>query len=111
MRRPRVGLRPPQALLEVVAARTGVTRDLPKVVMFVHEWARLEVKLGRRVTIEEFIAASSDSRRTCYSRLELFRSVFPELGAKSTPGELIVWPEGIPQRVNVGDLAWRAVPA
>jgi hypothetical protein len=112
MKLSRVGFRPPSALVEAVAARMGMSLDFARVVMFVHEWARLEAQRGERIGIETFVAESVDSRRTCYARLERFRDVFgAELGERCTPGDLIVWPHGVPERVGVAELGWRAVPA
>jgi hypothetical protein len=90
-----------------------MNRDFYKLVVFVHEWARLEAKLGRRIGIEAYVAENGvDSRRTAYSRLELFRRMFrDELGPKCTPDDLIVWPHGVPEVIELDALGWSAVPA
>ncbi len=111
MRRMRT-FRPSNELIGAVVARGGWTRDTFKVIGFVHEWARLEAELGEQVGIEAFVAHSVDSRRTCYLRLEQFRAIFAdELGDRATPNDLIVWPHGAPERVDVDELGWLPVPA
>ncbi len=89
--------------------RLGLSVDSMRLVIFVHEWARLEAQLGREITsVEEFADHSVDSRRTVYRRVERFRR---EFGAKATPRDLIDWPDGVPS-LELADVGgWLGVTA
>ncbi len=107
-----VGLRPPNALVLAVVQRVGYNGRAMQIVVFVHEWARLEAKLGHRIGIEAFVEDSTASRRTCYLRLEQFREAFgDELGERCTPVDLIRWPDGIPSTEALEVGSWLPVAA
>ena len=104
----RISYRPPDALMDLMYRQLGLGMDSMRLVLFVHEWALLEAKLGHRVTPDEYATKGPDSRATAYRRLELFRRVFPTL---STPVDLIVWPDGLPLPADVPADVWRLVAA
>jgi hypothetical protein len=97
--------------MELVFGRLGVGLDATRIVMFVHEWAMVEAKLGHRIGIEEYASAGPDGRMTAYRRLKLFRTAFAdEFGDECTPASLIVWPEGLPLPAKT-EPNWRLAPA
>ncbi len=104
----RAGLRPPNALVQAVAAREGLTMRSWRLITFVHEWARCEAEAGERIGIERFAEWTVDSRRTAYGRLAEFRKIFPEY---STPSDMIRWPAPAPAPELWDRIEWQAVAA
>jgi hypothetical protein len=93
--------------MELVFARLGLGMDSMRLVLFVHEWAILEAKLGRRITVNEYAVEGPDSTATAYRRLDLFRRTFSEY---STPSDLVMWPQGLPlPAATRPDTAWRLI--
>ncbi len=95
--------------MEAVIGRVGLGIDSMRLVLYVHEWALLEAKLGRRITVNEYAELGPDSTATAYRRLYAFRRVFPEF---TTPADLVVWPEGLPLPAERrADTAWKLATA
>jgi len=88
-----INAKPPQPLMQLVYARTGLGKALLRQVTFIHMWAMAEQEAGHRLTAEEYAITWAESRTTAYRRLEEFRRVFPELGPHGKPDALYVWRE------------------
>ena len=104
-----VGFRPPNKLLSLVIERMGVNDRAWRTVILIHEWAIAQAELGLlELPVETFVAWSVDSRATTHRRLYDFRQAFPEA---NTPGDLIHWPDGLPDRDQVDSIEWRVAVA
>jgi hypothetical protein len=108
----RILMLPPRSLTDAVIARCGFTRQMYRLVVFIHEWALCEAEAGEPVGIERFAAWWHDSPRTAYNRLEEFRQAF-DLEKPATPSSIIEWPDGYPTRdaIESDRVRWELVTA
>jgi hypothetical protein len=109
MSRAPAGLVPPRELLVACLERAGYRGGM-RLALFIHSWATVEADRGHRINPEEFGDYwGHGTKRTAYNRLDEFRRAFPELGPKALPGDIIVWPDGVPTKaaIDADAIAWR----
>lgn len=72
-----------------LCVQKGGIRKGRKVAQFIVEWELATRSYGRQISAEEFARWWKEGPATTYRRLALFRELFPELGERGKPGDLI----------------------